>query len=206
MTFEELTKKYGWNLPANQAKGDELPPQPGQKFQGVTIKHGPGEDTKCTASVLVLLAETNGKDKIEKILVLTQKRAIPPKGKLEGPGGHLPKKKTWCEGVLEELSQETGIEADPAKILFLRGGKLELKNGYLFGHMNFVTVFKDNKPSTTVQCPEIDKNYGHVWLDLRTVYDEVVEENNKIGIRKDGKYFRFFRTDVINFCREVLKW
>ncbi len=194
-------KNLGWTLPKGQHLGDLTPPQPGTKVQGQNVTLW-GKDTPWTAFTLVIFIKAPGQYEI-----LTQKRGIHPTGVIETTGGHLEAGMTWRQGVAAELAQEAGIVpgvGDHLIYLSQNGPALSLK-GNMYGNMNFVLVYQGQKPKTTEQCPEIDQAYGHPWVDLRVLYDQVKAEKKQLG-RNHGVYYGFFRDHVIGFCDRVLGW
>lgn len=187
----------GFRIPSNQGLGDVLPPQPGQKVDGSVVTKNQHGDINWTAFTLVLYKEPDQSYK-----VLSQKRAITHVGTLETAGGHLTPAQTWRDGARVELEQETGIKAKNADFIFLSGAKPIPAPGNLYGNANFFVVF-NKKPATQNRSGEIDKHYGHQWLDLKQTFLEMsAEEQRARG--QHGKYYNFFREHLLEFCAEVI--
>lgn len=159
-----------------------------------------GTDIAFTAFTLVLVKNADGRYE-----VLTQARAASKA--IEAPGGHLTGGQTWQEGAVDELEQEAGIALAKEALIYLTGGNNLSsrtppdKNT----NANFVVVFSEIKPRTSMTSHEIDTAYGHRWLDLKLVYKEISEEERRLGYKNDGKYYRFFRGMVNSFCTNVVK-
>lgn len=66
----------------------------------------------------------------------------------------------------------------------------------------FFVVFK-KRPKTVNNTHEVDKNYGHQWIDLKPLYKEVQAEQQDKGF-KHGKYYGFFRSHLLKFCKDVI--
>lgn len=193
----DLENSYGFKIPPFQEKGDKLPPQPGMQVFGQTVRGGPNQDTNWTAFTLVLFKDAAG------YKVLTQMRAIPPVGVIETAGGHLVGGQNWRDGARDELMQEAGISVKNEDLVFLSGAQPRLsKTNNLYGNTNFFVVF-NKMPVTSDDNNEIDKNYGHKWLDLKSTYEETQEEKARLGFNH-GKYYSFFRGMVIDFCTNVI--
>lgn len=196
---EILAKDFAFKIPAQQNKGDVIPPQPGQKVFGQTVRGAPNQDTNWSAFVLVLYADGAGGFK-----VLTQKRATSHAGTIETAGGHLVGGQSWRDGAADELLQEAGIKVENKALVFLQGAEpRQSRSGHLYGNANFFVVF-DKEPKTSDKSGEIDQSYGHQWLDLKTVFQEMKTETQNLGFTKHGKYYSFFRGHLNHFCAKVL--
>jgi hypothetical protein len=200
----DLQANYHFNIPRAQEKGDALPPQPGQIVLGQTVRGSNQSDTNWTAFTLVLY-----KDAATGFKILTQKRAIEPKGVLETHGGHLAGGQSWREGAYAELMQEAGLKPELKDMMFLQGAepRVSTGNGRLYGNANFFVVFS-RKPDTTSTSYEIDADYGHRWLDLKETYHKILDEQTRLDKlnqgRKDGEFYSFFRGHLLTFCRQVV--
>lgn len=190
-------RAFGLNIPDLQSKGDETPPRPGERVLGLVVPKKSDDDTVWTSFTLVLYALD--KDHFQ---VMLQKRRSNPAGALETAGGHLKVGETWRQGALNELEQETGIKIEAKYLKYLNGGTLKSGNKGLFGNMNFFVMF-DKKPETIDDNSEIDKDYGHQWVSLRDVYREIDDED-KLLKGNHGKYYKYFRSQLLNFCKNVI--
>lgn len=198
----DLQAKYNFNIPRGQEKADALPPQPGQVVLGHTVQGSDQSDTNWTAFTLILYRDTTG------FKVLTQKRAIKPKGVLETPGGHLMGGQTWREGAQAEIIQESGIKPELKDLVFLQGAEPQISGrGRLYGNANFFVVF-NHRPKNMSISGEIDSNYGHRWIDLKEIYRQVADEQTRLENLKQGKndgvFYSFFRGHLLTFCRHVV--
>lgn len=202
LTIDEV-KTLGFTIPPDQNIGDVLPPQPGEVVLGKIVKGGPGSDTNWTAFTLVIHAEDPGE---KKYLVYTQMRGPTMKsaGTIETAGGHLVGGQTWRDGARDELEQEAGIKTDKNNLVFLQIGKTSLKSkGEPYRNANFFVVFK-KRPKTLNNSDEVNKNYGHQWIDLKSLYKEVQAEQQDKGFDVHGKYYSFFRGHLLKFCKDVI--
>ncbi len=230
---EAELRTLGWKIPSMQEKGNEVPPQvgsiiappPGNPFATATTVKLNGKDLPWTAFTLILYRNADSKE----WEILSQLRAIRPKGALETAGGHLTAGLTWREGALEEILQETGIDKTLLKasdLIYVNEAAPSVrsskkKGSFLVGNMNFVVVFTGEKPKTHgLSCSEINHAYGHEghkWLplgsDTQGFYHTVLEEQ-KAFIAKDpqngrffhGTYFSYFRGHLLAFGNQFLGW
>lgn len=185
----------GMRIPRFQERGDKIPPQPGALVDGVVITESRG-DLRWTAFTLVLVRHKNT------FKVLTQKRKGGPFGHIETAGGHLVVGNNWRQGAILELSQEAGIDVSPRYLKYLQGGRVRANGQKLVGNVNFFVVF-NSVPMTKEDSDEIDKDYGHQWLDLKKAFLDISLEQQNLG-KASGKFYGYFRSHLIHFCTEVI--
>lgn len=189
----------------NQVSANKVPKQAGSMSNGykVTLDNN---DTPWTAFTLVLFMKSNGEYE-----VLTQMRAkhMRASGTIETMGGHLTSHQSWSQGAAAELEQESGINVAPKDLIYLNGNKrAAYYNNSLHKNANFFAIFQGTKPLTHNNSDEIDPAYGHRWLDLKTLYTEIMNEQNRITTGKphqNGKFYGNFRLHLIELCRIGLR-
>ncbi len=200
LSADFLKDNYGFKIRGDQPLGDRVPPQVGTFVKGKQVELDYNGDLPWSAFTLVLYPSSQGGFKI-----LTQKRKGTYAGTIETAGGHLEPGETWREGARKELFQEAGVNASVENFHFQQGGNFAIsgRTDKPYGNMNFFLVF-DKRPKTSNKSSEVDGQYGHQWLDLKTTYLEVKNEQ-ALKKRDPGRYYHFFRNHLINFCTQVIE-